>query len=207
MNENLKSKALLGVFSDAGYIDVGTKVRDPSAPRSTRAVPPFPPSLVNPFQAPRQPTLTPEPTGLTSLSPPRSTGQAPALPHQGDPPSEISRQAVRRQPAEDRLLRRQGASPPPRQFPDSISRNGTRKSRCSPHPVPDSTPPPDPPLSIPRFTSIRPTAGFSRVFPTSTASSTPRRSPTSPSAALAPATTPSGTSSAWTFARSSTGRR
>ena len=113
MNENLKSKALLGVFSDAGYIDVGTKVRDPSAPRSTRAVPPFPPSLVNPFQAPRQPTLTPEPTGLTSLSPPRSTGQAPALPHQGNPPSEISRQAVRRQPAEDRLLRRQGASPPP----------------------------------------------------------------------------------------------
>ena len=135
MNNNLnKSRAYLGVFSDAGYIDVGTKVRDPSAPRAPARSPPFPPSLVNPFQAPRQANSHPEPTRLTSLSPPRSTGEAPALPHQGNPPSEISRQAVRRQPAEDRLLRRQGASQPPRQFPDSISRNGTRKSRCSPHP-------------------------------------------------------------------------
>mmetsp|Transcript_10776 Transcript_10776/g.44847 ORF Transcript_10776/g.44847 Transcript_10776/m.44847 type:complete len:246 (+) Transcript_10776:81-818(+) len=61
--------------------------------------------------------------------------------------------------------------------------------------------------STPRSTSTRPTAGFSRVSPTSTASSTPRRSRRSPSAASAPATTPSGTSSPWTFARSSTGRR
>ena len=151
--------------------------------------------------------LSPRAHRLTSLSPPRSTGQAPALPHQGNPPSEISRQAVRRQPAEDRLLRRQGASPPPPEFPRSISRNGTRKSRCSPHPVPDSTPPPDPPLSIPRFTSIRPTTGFSRVFPTSTASSTPRRSPRSPSVALAPATTQAGRVQHGLSRTSSAGRR
>ena len=38
MNNNLnKKEAYLGVFSDAGYIDVGTKVRDPSAPDRTRA--------------------------------------------------------------------------------------------------------------------------------------------------------------------------
>ena len=37
MNNNLnKKEAYLGVFSDAGYIDVGTKVRDPSAPDRTR---------------------------------------------------------------------------------------------------------------------------------------------------------------------------
>lgn len=55
MNNNLnKSRAYLGVFSDAGYIDVGTKVRDPSAPCAPARSPPFPPSLVNPFQAPRQ---------------------------------------------------------------------------------------------------------------------------------------------------------
>ena len=46
MNNNLnKKEAYLGVFSDAGYIDVGTKVRDPSAPGRTGAVPLFPPSL------------------------------------------------------------------------------------------------------------------------------------------------------------------
>ena len=95
------------------------------------------------------------PTRLTSLSPPRSTGEAPALPHQRNPPPEIPRQAVRRQPAEDRLVRRQGASPPPRQLPDLISRNGTRrKSRCSP-PLPSLTrlfPPiiPSAPRGLPR---------------------------------------------------------
>ena len=62
MNNNLnKKEAYLGVFSDAGYIDVGTKVRDPSAPDRTRGPPPKPPE--NPFQAPRQ-------ANLTSLTPP-----------------------------------------------------------------------------------------------------------------------------------------
>ena len=43
MNNNLnKSRAYLGVFSDAGYIDVGTKVRDPSAPRAPARSPPLP---------------------------------------------------------------------------------------------------------------------------------------------------------------------
>jgi hypothetical protein len=44
MNNNLnKKEAYLGVFSDAGYIDVGTKVRDPSAPdRTRRSFPPNP---------------------------------------------------------------------------------------------------------------------------------------------------------------------
>jgi hypothetical protein len=58
MNNNLnKKEAYLGVFSDAGYIDVGTKVRDPSAADRTRAIlPPKPPE--NPFQAPRQANLT-----------------------------------------------------------------------------------------------------------------------------------------------------
>ena len=46
MNNNLnKSRAYLGVFSDAGYIDVGTKVRDPSAPCApARSPPSLPPS-------------------------------------------------------------------------------------------------------------------------------------------------------------------
>jgi hypothetical protein len=59
MNNNLnKKEAYLGVFSDAGYIDVGTKVRDPSAPDRTRAIPPGQNPRRIHFRRPRQANLT-----------------------------------------------------------------------------------------------------------------------------------------------------
>ena len=206
MNNNLnKKEAYLGVFSDAGYIDVGTKVRDPSAPDRTRAILPPNPRRIH-FRRPDKPI---SPTHLTDPAfPTRSTGEAPALPRQGNPPPEVPRQAVRRQPAEDRLLRRQGGIRAPTKFPDLRgSRIGTKIALFAPpNPVADRhpiLPPPHPPArSTPRSTSIRPTTGSSRASLTSIASSTPRPSPRSPSGASAPATTANATSSPWTSGRS-----
>ena len=142
--------------------------------------------------------------------PTRSTGQAPALPRQGNPPPEVPRQAVRRQPAEDRLLRRQGektGSRAPTKFPDLREFPNRHKNRVVRPSKPRRRPsshliPPPPARSTPRSTSIRPTTGSSRASLTSIASSTPRPSPRSPSGASAPATTANETSSPWTSGRS-----
>ena len=68
MNNNLnKKEAYLGVFSDAGYIDVGTKVRDPSAPDRTRAILPPNPRRIH-FRRPDKPISHP-PTRLNPPSP------------------------------------------------------------------------------------------------------------------------------------------
>ena len=176
----------------------------PIAPRDPSHKPPE-----NPFQAPRQANLT-HPPHCPRLPRSRSTGEAPALPRQGNPPPEVPRQAVRRQPAEDRLLRRQGektGSRAPTKFPDLREFPNRHKNRVVRPSKPRRRPsshliPPPPARSTPRSTSIRPTTGSSRASLTSIASSTPRPSPRSPSGASAPATTANATSSPWTSGRS-----
>jgi len=78
MNNNLnKKEAYLGVFSDAGYIDVGTKVRDPSAPDRTRAILPTNPRRIH-FRRPDTPI---SPTHLTDPAFPVHDQQEKPLPY------------------------------------------------------------------------------------------------------------------------------
>lgn len=207
MNNNLnKKEAYLGVFSDAGYIDVGTKVRDPSAPDRTRAILPPNPRRIH-FRRPDKPI---SPTHPTDPAFPVHDQQEKPLPYPVKEtlhPRFHGRQFVANPQKTGSYGAKVRRPAPARQQNSPIlrgSRIGTKIALFAPpNPVADRhLIPPPPARSTPRSTSIRPTTGSSRASLTSIASSTPRPSPRSPSGASAPATTANATSSPWTSGRS-----